>query len=161
MIVPSTPTATDKFEQVRKMNIEIATLASARDIATKAFETARMAAADALERKNRLDADLASLDAGMSAVALEVREFVAHCRNILQAVVMTMEVASMQAKHIADYVTGMIEEIHDLEKKRDAVVASIAKENELMTVQRSDLDIYHQRIIAAAEKYLPGQPITI
>lgn len=161
MNVPTTPTSTDRLEEVRKLNVEIAGLQSAKDIADQAFNTARTAADEARQRANALNAHITALEGSMSEISAEMREFIATCRNILQTVVMTMEVASMQAKTISQKVNQLIEETVGLEKTKRDLTDTIARENELISQQRADLDIYHRRIVIAATEYLPGQKITI
>lgn len=161
MIVPSTPTATDKLEEVRKLNVEIAGLTRAKDTAERAFIDAKGAVDDALERKGALDAAIDRFEANLTGVAVEMREFVAQCRKTLNEVIETMESAANQTKAISVKMNEMIEEIRKLELNRQALLDSIARENELISQQRADLDIYHRRILAAADIHLPGQKIII
>lgn len=159
--VPTTPTATDKLEEVRKLNIEIARLTSSRDVAAGAAKEAQEAADDARGRKEALDKALEALDGSMGDVAAGVREFVASCRGILQTVTEAMAEAAAQCRAIAAKVDILVAEIGGLEKTKQALLESISAEAELMSTKRADLDVYHERIKKAAAEHLPGQKVEI
>lgn len=161
MQVPSTPTASDKFEEVRKINIDIAKLTSAKESANKVFADARAAADDALKRTKEMEEKIKEMESWMSEMGENVREFIVTCRKVLQDMTETMESVASQAKQVAYKIGQMIEEINKLEKNKKNILDSIAKENELITQQRSDLGVYHRRIVAAAAVYLPGQNIVL
>ncbi len=159
--VPSTPTASDKQEEVRKLNIEIAGLKSIEDIGRRAAKEAEDAAADARIRAETLKTTIDSLESSQTAVTAELGTFIADCKAVLQSVTVTMENAAQSAKSLATEITRLCEEIEKRQKELDDIRDAFALENAAMSDKRLDLEIYHRRIVIAAEKHLPGQPVVI
>lgn len=159
--VKSTPTAIDKQEEVRKLNLEIAGLTSAKDIADRAAKEAQEAAQDARTRAEGLETAIAELERSQTAVAADLREFVAHCRNVLQAVVSTMELAAQSVKDMATEVDRLAAEIGKRKKELSDLQDAFAKENAAMSVKREDLEIWEGRVREAAAVHLPGEKIII
>lgn len=159
--VPRTPTSLDKTEEVRALNLEIAKLKSIQGVAEIAAKTAVEAADHAKARKDGMDASIAGLEATVGGLAADVRAFLEECKVTLQSVVAIMEDAAAKAKELAEHVDKLCAEIEELELKKKEIVDSMARENELISAKREDLDIYHQRILAASAKYLPGQKVQI
>lgn len=143
------------------MNLEIASLTSAKDIATRAATEAQEAAQDARKRAEGLETSIAELERSQTAVATDLREFVAHCRNVLQAVVTTMEVAAQSVKDMAAEVDRLTEEIKKRKKELSDLQEAFAKENAAMSTKREDLEIWEERVRAAAAVHLPGEKIII
>lgn len=159
--VATTSTAADKLEEVRRLNIEVATLTSATDIARRAAKEAEDAATEARGRAEGLKATIQTLEASQTAVGAELREFVAECRNVLQAIVMTMELAAQSAKDLSAEVDKLVAEIKKRTKELDDIRIAFSKENEQMSIKRDDLEIWEDRVREAAALHLPGQKIIL
>lgn len=159
--VPTTLTAFDKQEEVRKLHIEIARLTSTKDIADRAAKQARAAVETAKARADEIQDVLSELEASQAGAAAEIKEFVALMRDILQTVVVTMEGAAQQANNLSAEVERLCAEILKANETLKAIRESAAKEGEEISRKRDDLDIYHRRIVEAAKIHLPGKEIKI
>lgn len=159
--IPTTPTATDKLEEVRKLNIEIAALNRVRDLARTVSGDAEKAVTEATKRAKEAEAHLATLEASMAGAGAEIGEFVAYCRGVLQAATDAMQELAKFAKEMDRRVGELVTAITESEAKLEELRKAFAKENETMSEKRLDLDIYHKRIVEAAEKHLPGQKVVI
>lgn len=159
--VPSTPTATDKQAEVRKLNLEIAGLTTAKDTAKRIADEASASAQEATRRAKAAEEHLATLESTMAGSAAEIREFVAYCRNVLQTAVVAMEELGHYAKEMQKHVDDLADQITKSQTALDALREAIAKEHAGISEKRLDLDIYHKRIIEAASIHLPGQKIHI
>lgn len=152
MTVPTTPTATDKLEEVRKLNLEIAGLTRARDLAKDVAEGAQSAADEATKRAKAAEEHLKALEASMAGSAAEIREFVAYCRNILQTSITAMEELTQWAKDLQKKVDDLSAQITASQKTLEDLRTTLSKENEGMSVKRDDLEIYEERIRTAAQE---------
>lgn len=159
--VPSTPTATDKWEEIRKLNLEIASLTGIKDRAKIAADGAQQAAEEARTRAATLEGKLKGLETAMAGASEEIREFVTYCRQTLQTALTAMEDVEKYAKAMQAKVDELVAEIEKQQKNLADLLEAIAKENAVMSDKRLDLDIYHRRIIEAAEKHLPGQKVVV
>lgn len=159
--VPTTLTAIDKQEEVRKLHLEIAGLTSTKDIADRAAKQAVEAATTAKERAEHLQGVLDGLEASQAAAAGEIREFVADMCNVLQTVMTIMEETAMQANELSAEVDRLCAEIEKATAQLKAVQEVAAKEGVEISRKRDDLDIYHHRIVDAAKIHLPGKEIRI
>lgn len=154
--VPTTPTATDKLEEVRKLNLEIAKLTSAKDIADRAAKGAQEAAESAKVRAQGIKKVLNELETSQAGAAAEIREFVAEMRNVLQTVTVIMEDAAQAARDLEKHVGDLCAEIEKATAQLKDIRESAALEGETISRKRDDLNIWHERILAAAKKYLPA-----
>jgi len=159
--VPSTPTATDKWEEIRKLNLEIAALTDTRDRARRAAETTQLAVEEARQKASGLEGKIHGLETEKASAVREIKEFVSYCRTTIQAALSAMEEVEQYAKAMRGKVDGLGEEIERQEKNLADLLEAIAKENAVMSDKRLDLEIYHRRIIEAADKHLPGQKVVI
>lgn len=159
--VPTTPTATDKLEEVRKLNLEIAGLTSAKDTAARAAKTAQDAADSAKARAEGITAVLEALEASQAGTAAEVTSFVAEMRAILESVAAIMHEAAANARALEQRVGELCTEIEKQTAVLEEIRMASAKEGTEISRKRDDLNIWHRRILAAAEKHLPGVKIQI
>lgn len=159
--VPSTPTSSDRQEEVRKLNLEIAKLVSVKDTATRTATDAQNSAQDATERAKGIRSQIEELEGVLGTVGAETRAFLEACGHAMQEATVSMAEVAQKAKELADHIDQLGTEIANLSKRRDDLLASMNREQELMSTQRRDLDIYKQRIIKAAAEHLPGQPVIV
>lgn len=159
--VPSTPTATDKQEEVRKLNLEIAKLTSAKDTASQAANSAQEAAERAKKRADELEALLRELEQTQASAVADIREFVSVCRNALQVATGLLEVVAQKARDLEEYVHTLCTEIEKRTQELADLRVEFSKENEAMSRKRDDLEIWEERVREAAGEYLPGATIKL
>ncbi len=159
--VPSTPTASDKFEEVRKLNVEIAALKVEQEHAKRATEIAFHGLKDAQERLKTLNEGIQHLEQKETAVAQETAKFTEFCKQLIRETAESVENALENAKLVAVRVQELTDEIAKSEQKLEDHRATISRETLVLTRQKNDLDIYHRRILKAAEEHLPGQKVVI
>lgn len=153
--VRTTPTATDKLEEVRKLNLEIAKLTSTKDTAATAAKTAQNAAESATKRAEGIKTVLDALEASQAGAAAEIREFVEQAHKILQDVTAIMEEAATQARELEQKVIALCAEIEKQTTNLNEILEMAGKEGSELSRKRDDLEIWHERILTAAARHLP------
>jgi len=160
-MVPTTPTWTDKQEEVRKLNVEIAKLGSVKDTAARAAKEAMENAEEAQGRANGLKRTITELESATMGVSTEVQSFLSNCRKSLEEAGDMMREIGELAQKLSERVATLSAEIEQLEKQKNQILLDIGREAELMSQKRKDLGVYHRRILVAADKYMPGEKIDI
>ena len=151
----------DKQEEVRKLNLEIAKLTSARDTAASASKDAAAAMTEAQQRSDALSRRIQDLEAEQTQVARDLGVFLAECRLTLNVVHDAMRTAEGHARDLARRLDTLGSDITVATKNLEDIRTAAAQEGESISQKRADLDIYHARILRAAEEHLPGQKIVI
>lgn len=157
MAVATTPTASDKFEEVRKLNGEIALLKSQKEIHDRAKEESRTAAEDAESRRVELENEIIDLQRIVQEAGAETSQFLTDCRAaIAESTEKLNEVIAIYKKG-SEVLVKTLGDIKLLQARKDALHNSIVKENEEIERKRKDLDIYHKRVTKLYEEHMPDQ----
>lgn len=151
MAVPTTPTATDKLEEVRNLNVEIAGLKTTEEIMRRAATGAEEAYQDAKKRADELTGKISELETQITETSKETKEFLTKCKNALQAGTASLEAMAQIAKDLSVKVTELCAEIEKRKTELANLQEAFATENANMSTKREDLNIYEERIRTAAE----------
>lgn len=159
--VPQTPTATDKLEEVRKLNIEIAKLTSIKDTADRDAKAAVSAAEDAKQRALALEQRLKDLPGIVETAAKEAREFVEKCQTIVRDASVIAESAIELVKVLSGKADAAHEDLDRTQESASRVHESAVKENEGLERKKKDLGIYQKRLEKHFAEHLPDQKILL
>ncbi len=159
--VPTTEIRTDTTIEERKIADRISELKSKRDRAEIDTREAVIAADEALERLKMTRDEIELLRKAIDDGSCETLAFIADCQKMMDSSGTVVKEMVVMAKALMMLAENAAQELEETRRTSQAIHDQRVKEGEILERQREDLDIYHSRLKAYFEQYLPGQKIVI
>lgn len=159
--VPTTPTALDRTEEVRKLNIIIATISSQKDIAQREVNMLIGSVDDLTRRKTALEEEIDSMERLIIATVKLAKEITNECIVAIRGAIGDVD----NVKSVLRVLASKVESGHkELEKAKE--IQKISHEQVMAEVvelnrKKADLDVYKRRIEKFYEEHMPDQKVVI
>lgn len=159
--VPQTPTALDRTEEVRKLNIIIATVNSQKEILEREVKTLVLSVEDLHLRKVRLEGEIERLER-LIIQTVKVSQTISNdcivaIRGAIEDVGTIKGVLEVLSEKVSKSKDDLTQAKNDQLVSHEQVIAEIAELNR----KKADLDVYKRRIEVFYAEHMPDQKVVI
>lgn len=159
--VPTTRTHTDQFEEVRQLNVLIATLKSQKEIAGREC-------AETIEASENLRKQVGSLQELLAQLEQRVAEHLAFTKGsinvgigVVRDVTRLVQAYTTALKEIDDKIEKRKQEFNEFNKETERAHLLVVKEQEEINRQWKELEVYKKRLEKHYVEHLPEHKFVV
>lgn len=159
--VPTTPTALDRTEEVRKLNIIIATISSQKETAENELKTLIGSVEDLRLRKTKLEEENESLERLIISTVQLARTVTNDCILAIRGAIGDIGDVKDILRVLTDKVTSSNFQLTKAKEEQKASHEMVMAEIVELNRKKADLDVYKRRIEAFYAEHMPDQKVVI